>query len=82
MARFDEVFAKVSARLNAAMTAIADCPTCPAKVAAAVATAEDAAIDEEAQAQDDARANALGAMFSGLTAQLAAVTGASGATGP
>lgn len=82
MAQFDEVFAKVNARLNAAMAAIADCPTCPAKVAVAVATAEDAAIDQEARAQDDARANALATMFSGLTTQLSAVVGAqSGSTG-
>lgn len=66
MAKFDEVLAELQAKLSAAMTVIAQYPDVAAEVRAAIGTAQSDAEIVEAAAQDDARANALNTVLSGV----------------
>jgi uncharacterized protein (DUF885 family) len=59
MAKFDEVFAELQAKMGAAITVIAQYPEVAAEVRAAIEAAQTEAEIAEAAAQDDARANAL-----------------------
>jgi hypothetical protein len=59
MAKFDEVFAELQAKMAAAMAVIAQNPELAQQVREAIDGAQTAAEIQEAQAQDDARANAL-----------------------
>ncbi len=59
MARFDEVFAELQAKMAAAMAVITQYPEVAAEVRDAILAAQNEAEIVEQQAQDDARANAL-----------------------
>ena len=59
MAKFDEVFAELQAKMGAAIAVIAQNPELAAQVKAAIDSAQTAAEIAEAEAQDEARANAL-----------------------
>lgn len=72
MAKFDEVFADLQAKMAAAMEVIAQDPVMAAQVRAAIEGAQTAAEIAEGQAQDDARANALNTMILGVRETLAA----------
>jgi hypothetical protein len=75
MAKFDEVFADLQAKMNAAMAVIAQDPVMAAQVREAIDNAQTAAEIEEAAAQDDARANALNAMVVNVRGILAEAVG-------
>jgi hypothetical protein len=75
MAKFDEVFADLQAKMNAAMAVIAQDPVMAAQVRAAIDGAQTAAEIEEAAAQDDARANALNTMVVNVRGILAEAVG-------
>ena len=75
MAKFDQVFADLQAKMNAAMAVIAQDPVMAAQVRAAIDGAQTAAEIEEAAAQDDARANALNAMVVNVRGILAEAVG-------
>lgn len=75
MAKFDQVFADLQAKMSAAMAVIAQDPVMAAQVRAAIDGAQTAAEIEEAAAQDDARANALNAMVLNVRAVLAEAVG-------
>ena len=77
MAKFDEVFADLQAKMNAAMAVIAQNPELAAQVRAAIDGAQSAAEIQEAAAQDDARANALSTMVVNVRGILAEAAGAS-----
>lgn len=76
MAKFDQVFADLQAKMAAAMAVIAQDPAMAAQVRAAIDGAQAAAEIEEAAAQDDARANALSSMIVGVRGILAEAVGA------
>jgi len=71
MAKFDEVFAELTAKMNAAMAVIAQNPVLAQQVREAIDGAQTAAEIEEAAAQDDARANALNNVILGVRQTLA-----------
>lgn len=71
MAKFDQVFADLQAKMAAAMEVIAQDPVMAAQVRAAIDGAQTAAEIAEGQAQDDARANALNTMILGVRETLA-----------
>lgn len=71
MAKFDEVFAELTAKMNAAMEVIAANPEIAAQVRQAIEGAQTAAEIVEQQAQDDARANALNNVILGVRQVLA-----------
>ena len=71
MAQFDEVFAELQAKMAAAMAVIAQNPELAQQVREAIDGAQAAAVVEEAQAQDDARANALSQLIVGVRDVLA-----------
>lgn len=71
MARFDDVFAELQAKMAAAMAVIAQDPAMAAQVRDAIEGAQAEAVVAEAQAADDARANALNQMILGVRATLA-----------
>lgn len=74
MARFDETFAELQAKLAAAMSVIAQHPEIAAQVHDAVeGVTRDAAAVAEEQAQDDARANALASAIADVRAVLVSV---------
>jgi len=75
VAKFDEVFADLQAKMAAAMTVIAQDPVMAAQVRAAIDSAQTAAEIEEQQAADDARANALNNMVVGVRGILAQAVG-------
>jgi hypothetical protein len=75
MAAFDEVFAELQGKMAAAMAVIAQDPVMAQQVRDAIDGAEAAAVEAEAQAQDDARANALASMIVGVRAVLADAAG-------
>lgn len=70
MARFDEVYAELQAKMDAAIRVIAQHPEVAAQVREAIDGAQTAAEIAEAQAQDDARANALSNVITGVRAVL------------
>lgn len=70
MAKFDEVFAELQAKVGATMAVIAADPELAARVREAMDAAEAAKVLEEQAAQDDARANAIQTMISGVGAML------------
>ena len=76
MAQFDAVFAELQAKMAAAMAVIAQDPEMAQAVREAIDGAQAAAVVEEAQAQDDARANALSQMIVGVRGVLAEAAGA------
>ena len=76
MAQFDQVFAELQAKMAAAMAVIAQDPEMAQAVREAIDGAQAAAVVEEAQAQDDARANALSQMIVGVRGVLAEAAGA------
>jgi len=82
MAQFDAVFAELQGKMAAAMAVIAQYPELAQQVREAIDGAEAAAVDAEAQAQDDARANALSQMIVGVRAVLADAAGVGPDTGP
>lgn len=73
MARFDEVFAELQAKMASAIAVIAQYPEVAAEVKAAIDAAQNEAEIVEAQAQDDARANALATVITDVRAVLAEV---------
>ena len=73
MARFDEVFAELQAKMASAIAVIAQYPEVAAEVKAAIDAAQTEAEIVEAQAQDDARANALATVITDVRAVLAEV---------
>lgn len=73
MARFDEVYAELQAKMAAAIAVIAAYPEVAAEVRDAIDGAQTAAEVVEAQAQDDARANALNTVITDVRAVLAVV---------
>lgn len=73
MARFDEVFAELQAKMASAIAVIAQYPEVAAEVKAAIDAAQNEAEIVEAQAQDDARANALATVITDIRAVLAEV---------
>jgi hypothetical protein len=75
MAQFDAVFAELQAKMAAAMAVIAQNPELAQKVREAIDGAETAAEIEEAQAQDNARANALSQLIVGVRGVLADAVG-------
>jgi hypothetical protein len=75
MAKFDEVFADLQAKMNAAMAVIAQDPVMAQAVREAIDNAQTAAQIEEAAAQDDARANALSTMVVNVRGILAEAVG-------
>jgi hypothetical protein len=76
MAQFDQVFAELQGKMAAAMAVIAQDPEMAQAVREAIDGAEAAAVEVEAQAQDDARANALSQMIVGVRGVLADAAGA------
>ena len=75
MAKFDEVFADLQAKMAAAMEVIAQDPVMAAQVRAAIDGAQTAAEIAEQEAQDEARANALSTMVVGVRGILAQAVG-------
>ena len=75
MAQFDQVFAELQAKMAAAMAVIAEPPEVAQQVREAIDGAQAAAVEVEAQAQDDARANALSQMIVGVRGVLAESAG-------
>ena len=75
MAQFDQVFAELQAKMAAAMAVIAEHPEVAQQVREAIDGAQAAAVEVEAQAQDDARANALSQMIVGVRGVLAESAG-------
>lgn len=75
MAQFDQVFAELRGKMAAAMAVIAQNPEMAQAVREAIDGAEAAAVEVEAQAQDDARANALSQMIVGVRGVLADAAG-------
>ena len=75
MAKFDEVFAELQAKMDAAMAVIAQNPELAQQVREAIDGAQTAAAIQEAAAQDDARANALSQMIVGVRGILAEAVG-------
>jgi hypothetical protein len=75
MAQFDAVFAELQAKMAAAMAVISQDPVMAQQVRDAIDGAEAAAVVEEAQAQDDARANALNQLIVGVRGVLADAVG-------
>lgn len=73
MARFDEVFAELQAKMASAIAVIAQYPEVAAEVRAAIEAADTEAEIVEQQAQDDARANALSTVIVDVRGALAAV---------
>lgn len=73
MAKFDEVFADLQAKMNAAMEIIVQHPEVAAQVRQAIEGAQTAAEIAEGQAQDEARANALNTVLLGVRETLAQV---------
>lgn len=73
MARFDEVFAELQAKMDAAMAVIAQHPEVASEMRAAIEGAQTAAQIAEGQAQDDARANALNTVILGVRQVLAEI---------
>lgn len=73
MAKFDEVFAELQAKVGAVIAVIAADPALAAQVKAAIDSAEAAAVAEEQRAADDARANALAQMIVSVRQTLAEV---------
>lgn len=71
MARFDEVFAELQAKVGAVIQVIAADPALAAQVKAAIDNAQTQAEIEEQQAADDARANALNTLIVGVREVLA-----------
>lgn len=71
MARFDEVFADLQAKMAAAMGVISQYPEVAAEVRTAIEGARTAAQIAEDAAQDEARANALNTMILGVRQTLA-----------
>ena len=71
MAKFDEVFAELTAKMGAAMEVISQYPDVAQEVRAAIEGAQAAAEVAEGQAQDDARANALNTVILGVRQTLA-----------
>ena len=72
VAKFDEVFADLQAKMTAAMGVISQYPEVAAEVRAAIEGAQTAAEIAEGQAQDEARANALNNVILGVRETLAA----------
>ena len=70
MARFDDVFSELQAKIGAAITVIAADPELAARVRTAIDEAEAAAVVTESAAQDDARANVLQGIISDVGAVL------------
>jgi len=75
MAQFDQVFSELQAKMAAAMAVIAQDPDMAQAVREAIDGAEAAAVEVEAQAQDDARANALASMIVAVRGVLADAVG-------
>jgi len=73
VARFDEVFADLQAKMNAAMGVISQYPDVALEVRQAIEVAKTAAQIAEDAAQDDARANALNTVILGVRQTLAEV---------
>ena len=74
MARFDEVYADLDAKMQAAMTVLVnDFPEAAVAVRNALLGAQAQAVVEAENRADDARANALATMVSGVAETLAAV---------
>lgn len=71
MAKFDEVFADLQAKMAAAMEVISQNPELAAQVRIAIEGAKTAAEIAEEQAQDEARANALNNLVLGVRQTLA-----------
>lgn len=71
MAKFDEVFAELQAKVGAVIQVIAANPELAQQVRDAIDAAEAAAVVEEQQAADDARANALSQLIVGVRSTLA-----------
>lgn len=82
MAKFDEVFAELTAKMNAAISVIAQYPDVAAEVRQAIEGAQTAAEIAEGQAQDEARANALNTVILGVREVLAEVAPDALATEP
>lgn len=70
MAKFDDVFAELQAKIGAAISVIAADPELAARVRAAIDSAEADAVVAESQAQDDARANVLQSVIADVGAVL------------
>lgn len=66
MAKFDDVFAELQAKMAAAMAVISQYPDVAAEVRTAIEGALTEAQVQEQQAADDARANALNQLIVGV----------------
>lgn len=75
MAKFDEVFAELQAKMGAAMAVIAQNPELAQQVREAIDNAQTEAQIAEEKAADDARANALANMIVGVRGVLAEAVG-------
>lgn len=73
MAKFDEVFADLTVKMQAVIEVIASDPVLAQQVKDAIDNAHNEAEIQEQQAADDARANALAAVMSGVRDTLAQV---------
>lgn len=73
MAKFDEVFADLNAKMSAVMNVIAQDPALAAQVKAAIDNAHNEDEIIEQQMQDEARANALATSMQTVRDILAAV---------
>lgn len=69
MARFDDVFAELQAKISATIAVIVADPELAARVREAMDAAEAAEAIEEENRQDDARANALSSVISQVGAR-------------
>jgi hypothetical protein len=70
MARFDDVFAELQAKIGAAIAVIAANPELAVQVREAIDAAEAAEVMTEENRQDDARANVLQSVISDVGAVL------------
>lgn len=70
MARLDDVFAELQAKISATIAVIVADPELAARVREAMDAAEAAEVIEEENRQDDARANALSSVISQVGAVL------------
>ena len=73
MARFDEVFADLTAKMDAVIAVIAADPALAAQVQEAIDNAHNTNEIREQEAADEARANALASMMTTVRSTLAAV---------
>lgn len=71
MAKFDEVFADLQAKMDAAMDVLAEYPEVAAEVRTALLGAQALAVEQAEDRADESRANVLVTMVAGVANKLA-----------